>query len=415
MSEVLQKAQKARAAARQAAFLTAAQKNKALRSMAQDLIQNMPVILQANAEDRQRAVRNKMPSALLDRLTLNARRIKGMAAGLRTLAGLPDPNQRILEEIKRPNGLRITKIAVPLGVIALIYEARPNVTADAAGLCLKAGSAVILRGGSAAAASNKIIADILRQTLRRQRLPEDIIQSIATAGHRAVAELMSLREYIDLLIPRGGAELIRRTVAEAAIPVLETGTGNCHVYVDSAADLRKAYNIVWNAKTQRPSVCNAAESLLVHRAVAASFLPKILPALTAAGVILHGCAETRKYAPQVLPATAADYGREYLDLEISVKVVGSLREAIEHIYRYGTKHTEAIVTENKKNAEQFLREVDAAAVLVNASTRFTDGGEFGFGCELGISTQKLHARGPLGLREMMSYKYLVRGSGQVRK
>jgi glutamate-5-semialdehyde dehydrogenase len=372
-------------------------------------------ILQANFLDRQKAQQNKLSAALLDRLTLNEKRVQAMAEGLRALTKLPDPNNRVLEKIRRPNGLRIEKISVPLGVIAMIYEARPNVTADAAGLCFKAGSAILLRGGSDAAQSNKIIATVLRQALQANSLPPDIIQNIESTDRRAVGELLNLREYIDLLIPRGGAGLIQKVVRESSIPVIETGTGNCHVYVDEQAKLKKALNIALNAKLSRPSVCNAAETLLVHEKIAAKFLPQILQAYQKAGVKIHGCAKTRKYNPAVLPATPVDYAREYLDLEIAVKVVADIDEALEHIYRYGTKHSEAIVTENKRNAEKFLQKVDAAAALVNASTRFVDGGEFGFGCEIGISTQKLHARGPLGLRELMSYKYLVRGKGQVRK
>jgi len=415
MSEVLVKARKARLSAYQAEALDTGTKNNVLTAMAHALLKNIPAILQANSGDVRNGRRDGLSAALLDRLTLTEQRVKAMADGLLALAKLPDPNHRILEKIRRPNGLYIEKISVPMGVIALIYEARPNVTADAAGLCFKAGSAVILRGGSAAGASNKIIVKILRQVLQEKHLPADLIQNIETTDRRAVAELMSLRQYIDLLIPRGGAGLIQKTVRESAIPVIETGVGNCHIYVDQSADLQKALRIVLNAKTQRPSVCNAAESLLVHRAAAGKFLPVVLPALKDAGVVIHGCAETRKYASGILKASEEDYAKEYLDLEISVKVVRDIAEAIAHINRYGTKHTEAIITKDKKNIARFLREIDAAAVLVNASTRFTDGGEFGFGCELGISTQKLHARGPLGLREIMSYKYLVRGSGQVRR
>ncbi|MDR2428410.1 MAG: glutamate-5-semialdehyde dehydrogenase [Candidatus Margulisbacteria bacterium] len=414
-SEVLQKAQKAKIAARAAAMLSGAVKNQSLLALAAALEEKTPKILQANFLDRQRAQKNKLSAALLDRLALDAQRVKAMADGLRALARLPDPNNRVLEKTRRPNGLRIEKISVPLGVIAIIYEARPNVTADAAGLCLKAGSAALLRGGSDAAESNKTIAAVLRQALQANGLPPDLIQNIENTDRRAVSELLSLREYIDLLIPRGGAGLIQKVVRESSIPVIETGTGNCHVYVDESAKLPQALNIALNAKVSRPSVCNAAETLLVHEKIAAKFLPPMLRAYQNAGVKIHGCAKTRKYAPAVLPATPEDYAREYLDLEIAVKVVAGVDEAIEHIYRYGTKHSEAIVTENKRNAEKFLQKVDAAAALVNASTRFTDGGEFGFGCEIGISTQKLHARGPMGLRELMSYKYLVRGQGQIRK
>lgn len=395
--------------------MNSAVKNRALKTMARCLRENTAAILKANALDIKKAKKDRLAPALMDRLSLTAGRIKDMAVSLQDLAGLADPNNQILAKIKRPNGLDIEKISVPMGVIAVIYEARPNVTADAAGLCFKAGSAVILRGGSDAARSNKAIAAVLRESLRAERLPADIIQLVETAGRQTAAELMTLRQYIDLLVPRGGAGLIRRTVEESLVPVIETGTGNCHVYVDKYADLKKALAITINAKTQRPSVCNAAESLLVHKDAASRFLPAALPALRNAGVAIHGCAATRKYASYVLKASAEDYAREYLALEISIKVVKSIDEAIEHIHRYGTRHTEAIVTENRRNARRFLSEVDASAVLVNASTRFTDGGEFGFGCEIGISTQKLHARGPLGLKELMSYKYLVRGNGQIRQ
>lgn len=414
-NETVRKARLAKAVAPQAALLSTEIKNKVLRAFGLALKHNANAILRANALDLRRAEKNKMSKSLLDRLALNEKRIEAMAAGLFALAALPDPNGRVLEKIKRPNGLRIEKVTVPMGVIAMIYEARPNVTADAAGLCFKAGSAVILRGGSDAAVSNKCIVEILRKVLRAHKLPENLIQIIESTDRAVVAELLTLREYIDLLIPRGGASLIQRVVRESLIPAIETGTGNCHVYVDKYADLKKASAIALNAKIQRPSVCNSAESLLVQDDIAPRFLPKILPALQEAGVIIHGCAKTRKYAENILPATEEDFAREYSDLEISVKVVKDVAEAIAHINKYGTKHTETIVTENKQNAEKFLREVDAAAVIVNASTRFTDGAEFGLGCEIGISTQKLHARGPMGLREIMSYKYIVRGKGQIRK
>lgn len=414
MSEVQKKANRAKLAAFDLQKLAAAQKTTLIKSMAEALEQSSAQILAANELDCARGLAEKMSAALVDRLRLNTQRIADMAKGLRIVADLPDPVGTVLWETTRPNGLFIQKIAVPMGVIAMIYEARPNVTADAAGLCVKAGSAVVLRGGSEAIESNKAIVRVLRTAVESMVSPE-IIQLIESPDRALAQELMTANGLIDLLIPRGGAGLIQRVLQEATVPVIETGVGNCHIYVDKAADLAKAQDIAFNAKVQRPSVCNAAESLLVHIDVAEKFLPDMLSRYQAAGVVMHGCAKTKQYFEAVVLATDLDYATEYSGLEIAVKVVDSLEEAILHIQRFGTKHTEAIITEAKDTAEQFARDIDAAAIMVNASTRFTDGGEFGFGCEIGISTQKLHARGPLGLREILTYKYIVRGNGQVRE
>jgi glutamate-5-semialdehyde dehydrogenase len=337
-----------------------------------------------------------------------------MADGLRQMAALPDPVGEVVRGSTLPNGLELRQIRVPFGVVGIIYEARPNVTADAAGICLKSGNAVLLRGSSSAARSNAAIVAVLRDAVASAGLPADAVQLLDSASRDSVKELMRARGLVDVLIPRGGASLIRSVVEESTVPVIETGVGNCHVYVDAAADLDKALAIVLNAKTQRPSVCNAAESLLVHEAVAERFLPRVLPALREAGVTVHGDAAVAAHDPAVVPATEEDYATEYLSLDISAAVVDSLSAAVAHIQRYGSGHTEAIVTESTSAAREFVARVDAAAVMVNASTRFTDGGEFGFGAEIGISTQKLHARGPMGLPELTSTKYVVTGDGHVR-
>ena len=414
MSEVIEKATRAKAAAFELRKLSAVQKQNLLHAMGETLLTHTAEIIAANALDLERGKAAGMSVSLQDRLRLDAPRILGMAQGLRAVADLPDPASEVFPEIVRPNGLRIQKVAVPMGVIGMIYEARPNVTADAAGLCLKSGSAVVLRGGSDALESNKAIVKALRAAIS-QTVSADVLQLIESPDRALAQELMTANGLIDLLIPRGGAGLIQRVLQEATIPVIETGVGNCHVYVDAAADLTKALEIVINAKTQRPSVCNAAESLLVHVKIADAFLPQMLARFKQAGVVVHGCARTQKYDAAMALATDVDYATEYSALEISIKVVDSLEEAITHINTFGTKHTEVILSEDKKAQEQFARDIDAAAVIINASTRFTDGGEFGFGCEIGISTQKLHARGPMGLKEMMTYKYIVRGEGQIRQ
>lgn len=357
-----------------------------------------------------------MAPGLLDRLALDADRVAATASALRDVAGLPDPVGEVVRGSTLANGLQIRQVRVPMGVIGMIYEARPNVTVDAAGLGLKSGNAMILRGGSAAASTNRALADTLRSALDAHGLPQDTVQ-LLEGGHDAVKALMTARGLVDLLIPRGGAGLIQTVVLESTVPVIETGIGNCHVYVDVAADQGKALAITVNAKTHRPSVCNAAESLLVHRDIAAAFLPKVLADLAGAGVVLHGDAVTVQHAPQgieVLPVTEEDLDAEYHALEMSVVVVDDVDAAIEHVRRHGTGHTEAIVTEDRAAARRWTAEVDAAAVMVNASTRFTDGGEFGFGAEIGISTQKLHARGPMALPELTTTKWIVEGDGQIR-
>jgi len=391
------------------------EKNKALHVAADALCGHMDEILQANQEDVETARANNMREGMLDRLTLNKERIEAMAEGLRQVAELPDCIGEILEEFDRPNGMHLKKVRVPIGVIGIIYEARPNVTSDAFGLCFKAGNAVILKGGSDALHSNAAIVKALREALAAQGLPADVLQLIADTDRSVTVEFMKLKQYVDLLIPRGSAGLIRSVVENSTIPVIETGTGNCHVYVDKEADLDMAADIIYNAKTQRIGVCNACESLVVHRDVREAFLPRLAEKLAPKNVELRGDERIREVLPQCKEASLEDYGTEYLDYILSLKTVDSVSEAIEHINRYGTKHSECIVTENRETAQRFLKEVDAACVYWNVSTRFTDGFEFGFGAEIGISTQKLHARGPMGLKELTSYKYMIEGTGQIRE
>ena len=391
-----------------------ASKDHGLTQIADALLEHTAAILEANAKDIANGEQAGMSPALLDRLRLNEARIAGMAQGMREIVALPDPVGRVLSGGNRPNGLQIVKVAVPLGVVAVIFEARPNVTVDAAALCLKSGNAVILRGGKEAIHSNQAIAAVMRAALEQAGLPQDCIQLVADTSRDSANELMRLNAYVDVLIPRGGGGLIRAVVEHATVPVIETGVGNCHVYVDQAADLEMAAEIVFNAKTSRPSVCNACESLLVHRGIAEQALPLIKRRLDEKQVVLRGDKAACAILPGIEAAQEEDWSTEYLDYILSVKVVGSIEEAIAHIGRYGTGHSECIVTQNYSAAEQFLNEVDAAAVYVNASTRYTDGGEFGFGAEIGISTQKLHARGPLGLSELTSVKYKIYGAGQVR-
>ncbi len=393
---------------------SAGEKNLVLNRAAELLVRRQERLLAANEEDVAAGEKNGMPSGLLDRLCLTEGRIAGMAEGLRQIAELPDCVGEVMEAFDRPNGLHIEKKRVPLGVVGIIYESRPNVTADAFGLCFKAGNAVILKGGSDAVRSNIAIARILREALCDCGVTENAVQLIEDTDRRVTAEFMRLNRYVDVLIPRGGAGLIRSVVENSVIPVIETGTGNCHVYVDRAADLDMAAEIILNAKTQRVGVCNACESLVIHKDVTDSFLPMLAERLRAEHVELRGDEAVRGILPDCLPAAEEDYGKEYLDYIVSLKTVNSLKEAIAHVNRYGTKHSECIVTADPAAAEQFLQEVDAACVYVNASTRFTDGFEFGFGAEIGISTQKLHARGPMGLKELTTYKYTVRGNGQVR-
>ena len=389
-------------------------KNRALLAIADALVGAREEILAANREDVTAGENTGMTRAFLDRLSLSPERIDGMAEGMRQVAALPDPVGRVLSDTVRPNGLHLTKVAVPIGVIAVIYEARPNVTADSAALCLKSGNAVILRGGREAIHSNTAIVRAMREALCKAGLPEDTVTLIEDTDRAVTQALMRLNGYVDLLIPRGGAGLIRAVVENATVPVIETGAGTCHIYVDRDADVPMAAEIVFNAKTSRPSVCNAAECLLVDRAIAAEALPVIAARLAEKQVELRADAEACAFLPNALPATDSDWGREYNDYIMAVHIVSGVDEAIDFIARYGTGHSECIVTDNPDTAERFLARVDAAAVYHNASTRFTDGGEFGLGAEIGISTQKLHARGPLGLEELTSMKYIVHGTGQVR-
>lgn len=409
------KAQAAKQAAAKLAVTSTAVKNAALMAMAAALEAQQAEILSANEHDMTAAAAKGMKSSMLDRLKLTAERISGMADGLRQVAGLADPVGNVIDGKTLPNGLHITKIRVPLGVIGIIYEARPNVTADAAGLCLKSGNAVILKGGSEAMESNKTVAAILAQAAEGAGIPAGSIQFIDTSDRQAVQELIHMNGLVDVVIPRGGAGLIQAVVRNASVPVIETGAGVCHTYVDKDADVEMAMKIAFNAKVQRPSVCNAMETLLVHKDIADKFLPMMLMMYNSSAVEIRGDEAVQEYSGQVHPATEEDWSTEYGDLRLSVKIVDSIEEAMAHIAKYGTGHSECIVTNNYQAAQLFQYTVDAAAVYVNASTRFTDGNEFGFGAEIGISTQKLHARGPMALPELTSTKYLINGNGQVRK
>lgn len=409
------KAQAAKQAAAKLAVTSTAVKNAALLAMAAALEAQQAEILAANEHDMTAAAAKGMKSSMLDRLKLTAERISGMADGLRQVAGLADPVGNVIDGKTLPNGLHITKIRVPLGVIGIIYEARPNVTADAAGLCLKSGNAVILKGGSEAMESNKTVAAILAQAAEGAGIPAGSIQFIDTSDRQAVQDLIHMNGLVDVVIPRGGAGLIQAVVRNASVPVIETGAGVCHTYVDKDANVEMAMKIAFNAKVQRPSVCNAMETLLVHKDIADKFLPMMLMMYNSSAVEIRGDKAVQEYSGQVHPATEEDWSTEYGDLRLSVKIVDSIEEAMAHIAKYGTGHSECIVTDNYQAAQLFQYTVDAAAVYVNASTRFTDGNEFGFGAEIGISTQKLHARGPMALPELTSTKYLINGNGQVRK
>ena len=409
------KAQAAKQAAAKLAVTSTAVKNAALLAMAAALEAQQSEILAANERDMTAAAAKGMKSSMLDRLKLTAERISGMADGLRQVAGLADPVGNVIDGKTLPNGLHITKIRVPLGVIGIIYEARPNVTADAAGLCLKSGNAVILKGGSEAMESNKTVAAILAQAAEGAGIPAGSIQFIDTSDRQAVQDLIHMNGLVDVVIPRGGAGLIQAVVRNASVPVIETGAGVCHTYVDKDADVEMAMKIAFNAKVQRPSVCNAMETLLVHKDIADKFLPMMLMMYNSSAVEIRGDETVQEYSGQVHPATEEDWSTEYGDLRLSVKIVDSIEEAMAHIAKYGTGHSECIVTDNYQAAQLFQYTVDAAAVYVNASTRFTDGNEFGFGAEIGISTQKLHARGPMALPELTSTKYLINGNGQVRQ
>jgi len=411
--KVVELGRRARAASRRLAAASTAEKDAALLTAAELLLERAPELVAANAVDTERAAADGMEAGPLDRLRLTEARLDGMAAGLRKVAALPDPVGEVLDGWVRPNGLEIERVRVPLGVVAIIYENRPNVTSDAASLCLKSGNAALLRGSGSALRSNVAIAGVLRDALQKTGLPEDGVVLVDDVAHETAVEVMQLTDFVDCLIPRGGPALIETVRKNATVPVVIDGDGNCHVYVDAAADLDEALDIAVNAKTNRPSVCNAAESLVVHGDVADGFLPRVGAALTDHGVELVGDERARALVPAMGAATDDDFGREFLSLKMSVAVVGSLDDAIAHVNRFGSGHTEAIVTRDLDAARRFTRDVDAAVVIVNASTRFTDGERFGFGAEIGISTQKLHARGPMGLRELTTYKYVLWGDGQV--
>lgn len=421
--ELLEICKKAKEISGKIGILDTNTKNKAILAVADALIANASDILAENAKDLENGKKNNMPEGLLDRLALSETRIEQMAEGLRQIVSLDDPVGEVLSMKKRPNELRIGKKRVPLGVVGIIYEARPNVTADAFGLCFKTGNVVILKGGSDAIYSNIAIVKVIREALEKEGLPKEAVSLIEDTSRDTAAAFMKMNEYVDVLIPRGGAGLIKAVVNQATIPVIETGTGNCHIFVDETANVDMAIDIIMNAKTQRIGVCNACESLLVHEKVVDELMPKLTEALQSKNVEMRADEKVLNAAKQnnavkkelLLPATEEDWGTEYLDYIISAKTVSSIDEAIEHINRYNTGHSEAIVTENYTNAERFLNEIDAACVYVNASTRFTDGFEFGYGAEIGISTQKLHARGPMGLEALTSTKYIIYGNGQIRK
>ena len=414
MSSLISMGQKAKEASYELGIASAGQKNQALTFMAEELVKAKDEIIKANEIDRQNAIKKGITEALLDRLSLDDSRIEAMAQGLLDIVKLQDPVGEVTNMWQMPNGLEIGQKRVPIGVLGIIYESRPNVTSDAAGLCLKSGNAVILRGASDAINSNKAVAKALVEGIKRSGLPQDCVQLLEDTSRETATEMMRLNDYIDVLIPRGGAGLIKSVVQNATVPVIETGTGNCHIFVDETADLEMAKAIVLNAKVQRPGVCNAAEKLLVHEAVANEFLPTIVKALRENDVEVRGCEKAQSIVNDIKVIEEPELHQEYLDLIIAVKVVKDVDEAIKHINKYNTGHSESIVTESYKNSQKFLQRVDAAAVYVNASTRFTDGGEFGFGGEIGISTQKLHARGPMGLKELTTTKYIIFGDGQIR-
>jgi glutamate-5-semialdehyde dehydrogenase len=406
---------KAKAASIEMAKLSAEAKSIAICKMANALEANVDKILIANQKDVKDAKAKGLKNALLDRLALDQKKIQTMAKELREVSTLPDPIGAILSSWTRPNGLIISQIRVPLGVVGIIYESRPNVTADSAGICIKSGNAVILRGGSDALNSNVVIGEVLREALTETNVPVDAVQVVNSPERKIAEELMGMREYIDVLIPRGGADLIKTVVEKSRIPVIETGTGNCHIYVEEDADLEKATPIIINAKVQRPGTCNAAEKLIVHSKIAKNYLPIVIAELRKNGVEIRGDEETCKIVPDVKTATESDWGTEYLDLIIGVKVVKNLDEAIAHINKYGTKHSDSILTKDFTKAMRFIKEIDSAAVYWNASTRFTDGNQFGLGAEIGISTQKLHARGPMSVQHLTTTKYMILGDGQIRK
>lgn len=413
-NNVEEQAKKARKAAKTLSILTTEEKNEALHTVADDLETGYESILAANMADLKNGKENGFEEAYMDRLSLTKERVFEFAAGLRQVAGLPDPVGDVMSGWTLENGLKVEEVRVPLGVIGMIYEARPNVTADAAGLALKSGNAIVLKGGSSALNSNQAIVEIIHGALEKTKIPKEAVQFIATADREAAMQLFTMKEHIDVLIPRGGASLIKAVVENATVPVLETGVGNCHIYVDKEANPEKAINILVNAKTDRPAVCNAAETLIVHEAWLNQHKDLLAEALKKHGITVHGDKAAAKALPNVVPAGESDWANEYLSLDLAVKTVDSLEQAIDHIDRYGTKHSEAIITENGETAKRFMQLIDAAALYHNASTRFTDGGALGFGAEIGISTQKLHARGPMGLPALTTRKYLMSGNGQIR-
>ncbi|GFZ32877.1 gamma-glutamyl phosphate reductase [Clostridium zeae] len=411
---MMQKGLLAKEASRRMANVTTEVKNKALLNIAKAIRENTNIIISENAKDIENGTNKGLSKAILDRLLLDEKRIEAMASAVDQVAGLNDPIGEVIEGFKTYNELKISKIRVPLGVVGIIYEARPNVTIDATALCIKSGNSCILRGGSEAINSNIVISEIISKAATESGLPNGAVTFVDITDREIVDIMLKFNQCIDVLIPRGGANLIRKVVENATVPVIETGVGNCHVFVDESADVKKAIEIIVNAKTHRPGVCNAIETILIHKNIAENILGELKKELEGKKVQLRGCEETRALI-ECEEATEEDWATEYLDLILAVKVVSDIDDALEHIYKYGTKHSEAIITESYTNSQRFLKEVDAAAVYVNASTRFTDGGEFGFGAEIGISTQKLHARGPMGLKELTSYKYLIYGDGQIRK
>lgn len=413
-NELIIKGKKAKEASYTLSFASTNEKNNGLLKISESLIKRCDEILEENKKDLEKAIEKGTSNAMLDRLKLDEERVKSIANAVADVVKLDDPIGEVTSMFKRPNGLRIGVKRVPLGVVGIIYEARPNVTADAAALCLKTGNAVILRGGSEAINSNLKIVEIISDALKEAGLPEGSVQILEDTSRETATDFMRLNDYLDVLIPRGGAGLIKAVVNNATVPVIETGVGNCHIYIDDEADINMGVDIIVNAKTSRPAVCNAAEKLLVNEKIAEEFLPVAIKALKEKGVEIRGCEKTKAIVNDINLATEEDWGKEYLDYILGVKIVKDLDEAISHINKYGTKHSESIVTKNYFNSEKFLQRVDAAAVYVNASTRFTDGGEFGFGAEIGISTQKLHARGPMGLKELTTNKYIIYGNGQIR-
>jgi glutamate-5-semialdehyde dehydrogenase len=412
---VREKAQKAKEASQELRKVSSQEKNKGLLEIAQLLKKNYSEILKVNQDDIQKAEEANLDKAFIDRLTLTSARLDSMVKGVEEVVALPDPAGEITEFITRPNGLRVGKMRVPLGVIGLVYESRPNVTVDAAALCLKSGNALILRGGREAINSNKKLVEIMKEALLKiQTIPPEAIQFIDVPSREAVEILINLPEFVDVIIPRASQKTIKFLTERASVPVIAHGEGNCHLFIDDSAEIKKAVEICLNAKLQRPGVCNAVETLLIHRAIAPKVIPELLPKLKKAGVEIRGCEETRRLFPEAVPATEEDWRQEYLALILAVKIVKDLSEAISHVTTFGSGHSDGIITENYTRAMQFIREVDSAACYVNASTRFTDGYEFGLGAEIGISTQKLHARGPMGLRELTTFKYIILGDGQIR-